>query len=71
MAGAEKIVHGACLCFQDHCKDEDFVMCKINAFNMAPHQALLKERATHFPELFLWVPSAMGSTKLYGTLWEC
>ena len=55
---------------QDHWKDEDFVICKIdltNAFNMVTRQALLEECAAHFPELFPWVSWCYGQ---HPTLWH-
>ena len=73
-AEAEKIVHGVRRCFQDHWKDEDFVIRKIdltNAFNMVSRQALLEDVPLTSQNYSLGFPGTMGSTQLYGTLWEC
>ena len=54
-AGAEKIVHSLRKCIEDNWLSGDFVVFKVNAFNMVSRQAVLDECATFFPELLPWV----------------
>ena len=69
-AGAEKVIHGVRSCIQEHWKDDNFTVCKVdmsNAFNLVSRQALLEECAVHFPELLPWVGWCYGS---HPTLWH-
>ena len=69
-AGAEKVIHGVRSCIQEHWKDDNFTVCKVdlcNAFNLVSRQALLEECAVHFPELLPWVGWCYGSRS---TLWH-
>eukprot|EP00731_Ephydatia_muelleri_P025228 Em0017g311a len=69
-AGAEKVIHGVRSCIQEHWKDDNFTVCKVdmsNAFNLVSQQALLEECAVHFPELLPWVGWCYGS---HPTLWH-
>ena len=68
--GAEKVIHGVRSCIQEHWKDDNFTVCKVdmsNAFNLVSRQALLEECAVHFPELLPWVGWCYGS---HPTLWH-
>ncbi|KAL5469225.1 hypothetical protein EMCRGX_G030449 [Ephydatia muelleri] len=56
-AGAEKVIRGVRSCIQEHWKDDNFTVCKVdmsNAFNLVSRQALLEECAVHFQELLPW-----------------
>ena len=69
-AGAEKVIHGVRSSIQEHWKDDNFTVCKVdmsNAFNLLSRQALLEECAVHFPELLPWVGWCYGS---HPTLWH-
>ena len=69
-AGAEKVIHGVRSSIQEHWKDDNFTVCKVdmsNAFNLVSRQALLEECAVHFPELLPWVGWCYGS---HPTLWH-
>ena len=65
--GVEKIVHGLCICIEEHVNDNDFVLIKIdlrNAFNLVSRQALLDECRAHFSELFQWAAGCYGDHPL-------
>ena len=69
-AGAEKVIHGVRSCIQEHWKDDNFTVCKVdmsNAFNLVSRQALLEECAVHFQELLPWVGWCYVS---HPTLWH-
>ena len=69
-AGADMVIHGVRSCIQEHWKDDNFTVCKVdlsNAFNLVSRQALLEECAVHFPELLPWVGWCYGS---HPTLWH-
>ena len=69
-AGAEKVIRGIRSCIQEHWKDDNFTVCKVdmsNAFNLVSRQALLEEYAVHLQELLPWVGWCYGS---HPTLWH-
>ena len=70
-AGAEKIVHGVRRCIQDHWKEEDFVMCKIdltNALNKVSCQGLLEKCPRTIPLGFLVLWAAPNFMAPYGSV---
>ena len=55
--GSEKVIHGIRNCVDQHWRDEDFAVLKVdlkNAFNLVSRQAFLDKCAFVLPNLLPW-----------------